>query len=975
MTAPSTAPRPWALRARLDPRRITAPYPVLPLLVLMGLATTAQVGGLALVLLLPGIRDTFGASLFFVSTVVVIGLQLGLLADIPIAALANRLGAMRVLCGGMTVLAALLLTTAVAGLAANSVALDVGVAGVAVGGWALTSVQSRLLAAYYPQSLRPTVFFALRAAIVGGLALAPLLIGALELFYDWQAPFEVLAGTMLVFVLAALLLPRPGGSDPVDEPDEPDVAAPTFAEAARVLFAHQAVRRLYYSLPFLAVTVLGIRSFTDLLYRNVFHQDAAHRALITACMQPGALIGLAIGFVLVYRRFSHDPGAAVRLVALSGALAAACLVGVAASPSVTWAIAFQAAYVVASAWLLAGIYATVSLVSPARHLMLAFALTSVWLSFGFGAIAPAGPSLVTDVDGVFGFRAGLLVFVVLYLVGSAILASAGTTLDAAIEGLRITAAADAEVRQARRAGSASLLMLRSVDAGYEGRPVLSGIDLDVRDGELLAVLGTNGAGKTTLLRAISGLTSPTAGQVIFDGQDITSLDPNRIASLGIVQVPGGRGIFADLTVAESLEVASWPYFHEPEYVRRATEAALAHFPVLRQRWHTAAGNLSGGEQQMLSLAQAFIARPRLLMIDELSLGLAPAVIEGLLEVVQQIHQDGTTVLLVEQSVDLAMRLAARAVFMERGRIMFTGATTELVDREDLVRAVFLAGATTSAGGADEPAARGTATSHRRSLSSGDGVVLSARGLRRTFGGVTAVDNVDLELHAGEFLGLMGPNGAGKTTVLEMLSGHLPSNAGRVVMFGQDISDWPAHRRAAAGLGRSFQSARLWPGLTVQETLAVAVAPRVPSPGALAALLCLPTVARAERRVGRAVDEVIEQLGLDDYRDQLTADLSTGTRRLVELAVLVALQPSIVLLDEPSAGVAQAESLAMAPLLKQTRARLDASVLIIEHDLTLLRTVADRVVAMDAGQVLTVGTPAEVFEDPRVIATYLGSAAQ
>ena len=195
------------------------------------------------------------------------------------------------------------------------------------------------------------------------------------------------------------------------------------------------------------------------------------------------------------------------------------------------------------------------------------------------------------------------------------------------------------------------------------------------------------------------------------------------------------------------------------------------------------------------------------------------------------------------------------------------------------------------------------------------------------------------------------------------------------MFGEDISDWPAHRRAAAGLGRSFQSARLWPGLTVQEALAVAVTPRVRSPGAVPALLCLPTVRRAERRVTAAVDEVVAQLGLDDYRDQLTAELSTGTRRLVELAVLVALQPSIILLDEPSAGVAQAESQAMAPLLRDTRARLEASVLVIEHDLALLRSVADRVVAMDAGRVLTVGPPDEVLEDPLVVASYLGTSGQ
>ncbi len=180
-------------------------------------------------------------------------------------------------------------------------------------------------------------------------------------------------------------------------------------------------------------------------------------------------------------------------------------------------------------------------------------------------------------------------------------------------------------------------MIRSLDAGYDGVQVVFGVDLDVGDGEMVAVLGTNGAGKSTLMRAISGLVVPTAGEVMFDGKAITTYEAYRITEAGILQVPGGRGIFPGLTVAECLRVAGWLYDTDDEDLARATETVLDYFPVLSRRWHTPAGSLSGGEQQMLSLSMAFIAKPKLLIIDELSLGLAPTVIESLLGIVKGIH--------------------------------------------------------------------------------------------------------------------------------------------------------------------------------------------------------------------------------------------------------------------------------------------------------------------------------------------------
>ncbi len=253
-------------------------------------------------------------------------------------------------------------------------------------------------------------------------------------------------------------------------------------------------------------------------------------------------------------------------------------------------------------------------------------------------------------------------------------------------------------------GTRALLVVRGLDVAYDQTQVLFGVDLEVAEGEIVALLGTNGAGKSTVLKAISGLVPTMAGYISFEGEEITRPDPNAIARLGITQVPGGRGIFPGLTVAENLRAASWLYRKDRDYVEAATARVLEYFPALTNRFDTPAGNLSGGEQQMLSLAKAFIARPKLLMIDELSLGLAPTIVESLLKIVRDIHANGTTIVLVEQSVSTALRLADRAVFLEKGEVRFQGSTADLLARTDLLRAVYLKG-TTAGNGAAKPARR------------------------------------------------------------------------------------------------------------------------------------------------------------------------------------------------------------------------------------------------------------------------------
>ena len=628
--------------------------------------------------------------------------------------------------------------------------------------------------------------------------------------------------------------------------------------------------------------------------------------------------------------------------------------------------------------MIAGVYAMLSVALPTRMITLGFGLSTVWLTFGALLIGPPGgvPTVNSLITNAFGYRASFWVFVPLFVIGASLLRSASRFVAEDIAKRRITEAADAIVRQERADGTGHLLMIRSLDAGYDGVQVVFGVDLDVGDGEMVAVLGTNGAGKSTLMRAISGLVVPTAGEVMFDGTAITTYEAHRITEAGILQVPGGRGIFPGLTVAECLRVAGWLYDNDDQDLARATETVLDYFPALSRRWHTPAGSLSGGEQQMLSLSMAFIAKPKLLIIDELSLGLAPTVIESLLGIVKGIHDNGTAVILVEQSINLALRLCDRAIFMEKGQVVFSGSTADLLDRQDIVRAVLL-------GGADDSPAD-------------------------TMPAVTG-DPADLRAHGGGTLGsfrhrAVGPRplpalwrgGGGRRCRPRPLPGRDPGPAraercrqdhhlrialGRAALPARADHHGRGRHHVLARLSKSGARARsLLPG---RPAVAGPHGARVRHHGDLTPHLfargggshiLLPTVRRSERRLRQAADDILEPLGLAQYSDQLTSDLSTGVRRLLELAVIIAMGPSIVLLDEPSAGLAQAETEAMAPVLLETKRRLDCSMILIEHDMGLLRQLADRAIALDVGAVVTTGNPEDVLNHPYVIESYLGVAA-
>ncbi|HEY7105732.1 MAG TPA: ATP-binding cassette domain-containing protein [Acidimicrobiia bacterium] len=541
-------------------------------------------------------------------------------------------------------------------------------------------------------------------------------------------------------------------------------------------------------------------------------------------------------------------------------------------------------------------------------------------------------------------------------------------------------------------GTPNLLSLRSVDVAYGQVQVLFGVSLELRRGETIALLGTNGAGKSTVLRAISGLVAPKRGSISHEGVDISGMAPHMIALKGVIQVPGGRGVFPSLTVAENLKVALWMHRRDREYAKTATEQALDLFPALRSRLADPAAQLSGGQQQMLALAMAFLAKPDILMIDELSLGLAPLVVEQLLKVVEQFRDQGVTVILVEQSVNVALTTADKAFFMEKGAIRFHGLTAELLERPDLLRSIFLEGAAAADGdgdgepgeqeAAEEPEERAVplAMVQNREVevvgSNGDRrVMLETRNVTRRFSGITAVDDVSIKLHEGEIVGIVGPNGAGKTTLFDLISGFIVPDSGSIIFDGIDVTRRRPQNRAKLGLARSFQDARLFSGLTVHQALCVALDRPIRSWDPIPAMLYFPNVVLAERRLGKRADELVSMMGLDDYRDKFVSDLSTGSRRIVDLACQIGIEPKVILFDEPSSGIAQRETEALGPLLLRIRDITGASILLIEHDMPLVSGVSDRIIACDLGRVVIEGDWETVRNDPHVVASYLGSTRE
>jgi branched-chain amino acid transport system ATP-binding protein len=825
-----------------------------------------------------------------------------------------------------------------------------------------------LMADYYPSRVRARVSaFIFMLGNIGRIVGLPL-AGFLVVHFGWRVAVLSLGIIAFATSLLTLLLKEPvrGGMDRLEMGASRDRAAveqkpPSWQEGLRAAWAVKTVRRNAY---------LGIINqfagttglLLSLVQAEKFFLDAQQRAWLSTGTALLTLPALAIGGAVSDRLLSFRPSALVALQSIIFVVVGITTVINGLAPNLILYIAMTVLLGALTAAIGPASGVIMSLATPARVRGIGMQINVPFQLVGLAL----GPILVRFAAGL-PVQQALLLFAPFYFIAALVILSTATTIEGDIRAARAASLADDEVRRAREAGAAKMLVVRDLDVSYDGVQILTHVDLDVDEGECLALLGTNGAGKSTLLRAIAGVHEADNGAVFFDGKDITHVPAHENARGGIVMMPGGQAVFPTMTVRENLTTAAWMWRGEATagQAQEGIERVLGYFPVLRERLDLAAGSMSGGEQQMLALGQAFLMRPRLLMIDELSLGLAPAIIEQLLGIIRQLRDQGTTVLLVEQSLNVALTIAERAVFMEKGAIQFDGPTSELLRRPDLIRSIFMGGAV---GGAAPRSRR-----RRASTVEGEsGPVLTAEGIDVSFGGVHALSGVDVDVRPGEIVGIIGPNGAGKTTLFDVLSGHLTPDAGRVVVDGDDISALSPDARARLGLGRAFQNAKLFGPLTVRETIAVALDRRAVKNPVLGAVWA-PPARRSERRIAARVDAYIEILGLEAHADKFVRELSTGTRRAVEVACQLAAEPKVLLLDEPSSGLAQAETEALGPALSRVVRETGCGLLIIEHDIPLVTSLSDRLVAMELGGVVVTGAPEDVVEHPLVLQSYLAAS--
>ena len=666
--------------------------------VLMILNSLDELQTAAIAVLAPDIRDTFGVSDGTITFIASSSGAFVVLGAIPMGWAADRMRRIPIIGWARIIFAAMV---TLSGMAVNAFSFFWARFGVGIAKANTIPVHSSMIADTYPIGIRGRI-----GAIDKGTGrliavISPILVGGIAAIANgpgevdgWRWAYYILGIPVAIAAIAAFFLKEPQRGrwekeDVLGESFTEDDPLPVSLDAAfSRLMRIKTVKSVV-----LGFSALGFGLFTAPVLENLWLEDKfglesfERGAWATAA-------GLFTVLSLVYvgpkfdRLWRENP---TRTLQMIGAL-----IGFSAIfKPIQWAMPTVPLFIAFSIPTLVMLNTAFAMVSPVMQAIVPYrlrgsgtALITLYIFF----IGGTGGGLISF---MFADSWGPRVTTLVLTIPSAILGGwimyRGARHVRHDLSLNVQELFDEQDEQRRATGDDEVpaLQLNNIDFSYGPVQVLFNVAFEVKKGETLALLGTNGAGKSTILRVISGLGIPQRGVVRLGGRTVTYTSPQLRSRLGIQQLPGGKGVFPDMTVRQNLVMGAYIHRHDSADVERRIASVLELFPDLERRQGQRASSMSGGQQQMLALARVLLHEPEILLIDELSLGLAPTVVQDLLELIERLQERGQTIILVEQSLNVALSVADRAIFLEKGQVRFEGSTEDLLKRDDLARAVFL----------------------------------------------------------------------------------------------------------------------------------------------------------------------------------------------------------------------------------------------------------------------------------------------
>ena len=669
------------------------------MLILFFLNVVDEFDRVAIAVLAPDIQKTFNVSDTVLLGVVGFGGIALVLGSVPLAWLADRVRRVSIVRVATVVWA---LLVGITGFVGNIFQFFWVRMASGAGQSNRLPVHSSLLADNYPIGARARIFAFEGMGRPIGLLLGPILAGAIATWaggdegWRWAFVFFAIPPLLLIFAMIGMKEPARAGNEQKSIMGQGFELPPLGKDLpVSISSAYQRLKKIktFYFLC-VGVGVLGFALVTvpiqiSLLLEDQYGFGAYTRGWMISLAWAASLISIPIAGLVFEKLFRKDP---VLMVKLAGAFVAFSGIFIFASlrfgqPLVIVAGVGLANACTSAAFVSAG--PTISAVAPYRMRAQAFALLPVFIFLMGGFF---GNILAGSVSDAMGERFALSVIAPPAAILGGFLVFYGARYmkrDISLAVSELLEEQEELKNISERPDDIPVLQVRNLDYSYGSVQVLFDVHLEVKKGETVALLGTNGAGKSTLLRAVSGLGIPDRGVVRLNGRTLTYTAAEVRYKQGIVGVRGGTAVFPGLTVEENLKATVLYEVKEANEVGKRLGEVYEVFPALKDKRRQMAEDLSGGQQQMLALGMSLMCKPEILLIDELSLGLAPVVVAELLEVVEKLKQQGQTMLIVEQSLNVALTIAERAVFMEKGRVRFEGPAKELAERDDLVRAVFL----------------------------------------------------------------------------------------------------------------------------------------------------------------------------------------------------------------------------------------------------------------------------------------------